>query len=75
MEKKIANIGKDKNKTTVCKHAPKSNFPSKCCCQTMTIVNIDTKLNIGRALIKKYLLSENKDRRAWNQDTNGGWSK
>ena len=64
MEKKIANIGKDKNKTTVCKLAPKSNFPNTYCCQTMTIVTTDIKLNIGRALIKKYLLFEKKDRRA-----------
>ena len=64
MEKKIANIGNVKNKTTICKHAPKSNFPNIYFCQKMTIVNTDTKLKTGRALIKKYLLIEKKDRRA-----------
>ena len=64
MEKKIANIGNVKNKTTACKHAPKSNFLNIQYCQTMTIVNTDTKLKNGRALIKKYLLTEKKDRSA-----------
>ena len=64
MEKKIAKIGNDKNKTTVCKPALKSNFPNIYCCQTMTIVTTTIKLNIGRALIRKYLLLEKKDRRA-----------
>ena len=64
MEKKIAKIGNDKNKTTVCKHSFKSNFPKIYCCQTMTIVNTAIKLNIGRALIRKYLLLQKKDRRA-----------
>ena len=63
MEKKIAKIGKDKNKTIVCKHAPTSNFSDIYFCQTITTVNTDSKLNVGRALIKKYLLSEKKDRR------------
>ncbi len=64
MEKKIANIGKDKNKTTVCKLALKSNFPNIYFCQTIIIVNTAIKLNTGRALIRKYLLLEKKDRRA-----------
>ena len=64
MEKKIVNIGKDRNKTTVCKHSLKSNFSKIYCCQIITIVNTTIKLNIGRALIRKYLLLEKKDRRA-----------
>ena len=64
MEKKIAKIGKDKNKTTVSKHALKSNLPNIYCCQTMKIVNTAIKLNIGRTLIRKYLLLEKKERRA-----------
>ena len=53
MEKKIENIGKDKNNTTVCKLSAKSNLLAINRCQTIRIVNTATKLNIGRAYIKQ----------------------
>ena len=64
MEKKIANIGNAKNKTTLLSMQYNQIFLIYIRCHTIIIVSTNPKLITGSALIPKYLLSEKENKKA-----------